>query len=182
MAAEAEAAPISSAGNFPSRGTPGPKGQRAVPTLSSSEETRSTPLPPSRRKLCLRSFLLPLQPKPASLGFGLILLLGFSLFGLFVRRMLSLHAASAILAKALYSLLPSVFDHTSILAGSQEKLSAASITWRSSSVVVMAPTPPGTGLIAPTRGRSASKSASPRSFPAASGLVPTSITTCPGRA
>ena len=50
-----------------------------------------------------------------------------------------------------------------------------------STVVVMAPTPPGTGLIARTIGEISSKAAFPWSFPSASGTVPTSMTTWPSR-
>ena len=58
--------------------------------------------------------------------------------------------------------------------------SAASTVDRSSMVIVMGPTPPGTGVSHPATGETLSKSTSPQSFPAALRFIPTSMTTAPG--
>ena len=47
--------------------------------------------------------------------------------------------------------------------------------------IVIGPTPPGTGVIARTRGLTVAKSTSPASLPSGSRFTPTSTTTASGR-
>ena len=47
-------------------------------------------------------------------------------------------------------------------------------------VIVMGPTPPGTGVIAPATSETSAKSTSPHSLPFSSRFMPTSMTTAPG--
>ena len=63
--------------------------------------------------------------------------------------------------------------------GSSARRRAAQSVLRSSIAMVIGPTPPGTGVIAPATSATASKSTSPTS-PSSSRLVPTSITAAPG--
>ena len=58
--------------------------------------------------------------------------------------------------------------------------SAASTVLTSSMVIVIGPTPPGTGEIQPATSFTPSKSTSPASLPSGVRLVPTSMTTAPG--
>ena len=55
-------------------------------------------------------------------------------------------------------------------------LSAASMTWLQSTAVVILPAPLGTGVMARTYGKTSSHLTSPQSLPAASKLMPTSMT------
>src|SRR5262249_27022216 len=58
---------------------------------------------------------------------------------------------------------------------------AARTVLYSSMVMVMGPTPPGTGVMAEASGRTTSKSTSPVSRPSGSRFMPTSTTAAPGR-
>ena len=49
----------------------------------------------------------------------------------------------------------------------QSVFSAASTTWLTSTEVVTVPTPPGTGVMAPTTGSASAKRTSPQSLPSA---------------
>jgi SAM-dependent methyltransferase len=64
---------------------------------------------------------------------------------------------------------------------SPRRCRAAVSVFCSSIVTVIGPTPPGTGVIAPATSATPSKSTSPTRRPSAVRLVPTSITTAPGR-
>src|SRR5204863_3190290 len=58
--------------------------------------------------------------------------------------------------------------------------SADSMVFTNSMVMVMGPTPPGTGVIQPATSETPAKSTSPQSLPSSLRFMPTSITTAPG--
>ena len=67
-----------------------------------------------------------------------------------------------------------------VLARLMAFLSAASMVLASSMVMVIGPTPPGTGVIWPATSAQRAKSTSPQSLPSGRRLIPTSMTTAPG--